>query len=139
MSRPELIAPPEVVCISFRSFFVTVYSHSLLSLTSLSFTVKRKQKNILESFFFSDHSSSTIDYVSTRIIYIQRKLTSRAVELLNLPPGRPAIILDIGCGSGLSGQVLEEMNHIQWIGLDISSAMLRMSTITLSLSVFHIS
>jgi 18S rRNA (guanine1575-N7)-methyltransferase len=31
--------------------------------------------------------------------------------------------LDIGCGSGLSGEILEENGHI-WVGLDISSSML---------------
>jgi len=32
-------------------------------------------------------------------------------------------VLDIGCGSGLSGEVLTDLGH-QWIGLDISNAML---------------
>lgn len=59
-------------------------------------------------------------------MYIQRKLTKRAVELLALPKGMPALILDIGCGSGLSGEILEKMSHVQWIGLDISRYMLRL-------------
>lgn len=42
---------------------------------------------------------------SSRIIQIQRELAERAVELLALPPDRPAFLLDIGCGSGLSGGV----------------------------------
>ena len=50
-------------------------------------------------------------------------MTSRAVELLNLPDNKPALLLDIGCGSGLSGQILEEHGYT-WIGIDISSAML---------------
>ena len=66
---------------------------------------------------------------STRIMYIQRKLTKRAIELLALPYGMPAVVLDIGCGSGLSGEVLEELPHIQWIGLDISSSMLRLPSL----------
>jgi len=32
----------------------------------------------------------------------------RAVELLLLPAEEPCLVLDIGCGSGLSGAVLEE-------------------------------
>lgn len=32
-------------------------------------------------------------------------------------------ILDIGCGSGLSGEVLSEFGHVFW-GLDISPSML---------------
>lgn len=48
----------------------------------------------------------------------------RALELLNLPPG-PAFLLDIGCGSGLSGEILEEEGHV-WVGMDIAPAMLGM-------------
>ena len=36
------------------------------------------------------------------------------------------MILDIGCGSGLSGSVLTEHNHI-WIGMDISKHMLNVA------------
>jgi 18S rRNA (guanine1575-N7)-methyltransferase len=57
------------------------------------------------------------------MIEIQTTLTERALELLCLPPDQPAFLLDLGCGSGLSGEVLTEANHT-WIGLDISSAML---------------
>ncbi|KAI8528743.1 hypothetical protein RHMOL_Rhmol12G0170900 [Rhododendron molle] len=61
---------------------------------------------------------------SSRIIEIQAKLSERAVELLALPDdGVPRLLLDIGCGSGLSGETLSENGH-QWIGLDISESML---------------
>eukprot|EP00252_Welwitschia_mirabilis_P026196 TRINITY_DN8481_c0_g2_i1.p1 TRINITY_DN8481_c0_g2~~TRINITY_DN8481_c0_g2_i1.p1 ORF type:complete len:290 (-),score=56.08 TRINITY_DN8481_c0_g2_i1:126-995(-) len=61
---------------------------------------------------------------SSRIIEIQAKLTERALELLNLPnDGMPKLLLDIGCGSGLSGETLSENGH-HWIGLDISQSML---------------
>eukprot|EP01025_Chloroclados_australasicus_P045170 TRINITY_DN4928_c1_g3_i1.p1 TRINITY_DN4928_c1_g3~~TRINITY_DN4928_c1_g3_i1.p1 ORF type:complete len:293 (+),score=51.60 TRINITY_DN4928_c1_g3_i1:609-1487(+) len=61
---------------------------------------------------------------NSRIMYVQNKLTSRALELLNLPDdGRPRMLLDLGCGSGLSGQVLTEQNH-HFVGIDISQAML---------------
>jgi 18S rRNA (guanine1575-N7)-methyltransferase len=43
--------------------------------------------------------------------------------MLSLPPDRPSFILDIGCGSGLSGQALEEQGHY-WVGCDISKSML---------------
>lgn len=49
-------------------------------------------------------------------------MSYRAVELLNLPD-KTCLILDIGCGSGLSGEVLEEEGHI-WVGMDISKSML---------------
>lgn len=54
---------------------------------------------------------------------IQEQMCERAIELLALPDDEPRLILDIGCGSGLSGSVLEEQGH-QWIGMDIASAML---------------
>ncbi|KAL5717847.1 18S rRNA (guanine(1575)-N(7))-methyltransferase [Ranunculus cassubicifolius] len=61
---------------------------------------------------------------SSRIVEIQAKLSERALELLALPDdGVPRLLLDIGCGSGLSGETLSESGH-QWIGLDISESML---------------
>lgn len=50
-------------------------------------------------------------------------MCERAIELLALPEDQPCLILDIGCGSGLSGTAIEEAGH-QWIGIDISPAML---------------
>lgn len=60
---------------------------------------------------------------SSRIINIQAEITQRAIQMLSLPEGRSSYVLDIGCGSGLSGQVLEESGHY-WVGCDISTAML---------------
>ena len=50
-------------------------------------------------------------------------MTERALELLNLPENDYSIILDVGCGSGISGAELSENNKI-WIGIDISRSML---------------
>jgi hypothetical protein len=50
-------------------------------------------------------------------------MTYRALELLNLPPGEPALLLDIGCGSGLSGEILDEEGYM-WVGVDIAPSML---------------
>ena len=33
------------------------------------------------------------------------------------------MVLDLGCGSGLSGEILEEYGHF-WFGIDISKSML---------------
>eukprot|EP00939_MAST-03C_sp_MAST-3C-sp1_P000995 g995.t1 len=60
---------------------------------------------------------------SSRMINIQRELTSRAIELLMLPPGEQHLILDVGCGSGISGEVVEE-SGCNLIGMDISPDML---------------
>ena len=48
-------------------------------------------------------------------------MTERCLELLNLPPA--SFILDIGCGSGLSGEILDDHGHV-WVGMDISASML---------------
>ncbi|KAL4449904.1 hypothetical protein ABPG74_015023 [Tetrahymena malaccensis] len=63
---------------------------------------------------------------STRIIEIQEQLTERCIELLNIPEDEEQLILDIGCGSGLSGAQLSEHNH-HWVGIDISRDMLNVA------------
>lgn len=35
-------------------------------------------------------------------------MSDRAIEMLNLKEDEPAYILDVGCGSGLSGECLDE-------------------------------
>ena len=54
-------------------------------------------------------------------------MTHRALELLDLCS--PSLILDIGCGSGLSGEILSSVNSLNggphvWVGMDISASML---------------
>uniref|UniRef100_A0A182J2T7 18S rRNA (guanine-N(7))-methyltransferase n=1 Tax=Anopheles atroparvus TaxID=41427 RepID=A0A182J2T7_ANOAO len=65
---------------------------------------------------------------NTRIMDIQVQMCERAIELLALDPDddAPQLILDVGCGSGLSGSVLEEQGHV-WIGVDISRPMLNVA------------
>ena len=60
---------------------------------------------------------------NTRIMQIQSEMSERALELLALPEDQSCLLLDIGCGSGLSGDCCEELGHT-WVGLDISQAML---------------
>ncbi|XP_050208105.1 18S rRNA (guanine-N(7))-methyltransferase RID2 [Mercurialis annua] len=76
---------------------------------------------------FYDESEARKYTSSSRIIEIQAKLSERALELLALPEdGVPRLLLDIGCGSGLSGETLTESGH-QWIGFDISESMLNVA------------
>lgn len=54
-------------------------------------------------------------------------MTRRALELLDLKS--PSFILDIGCGSGLSGEILSDVPEDEggphvWVGMDISPSML---------------
>ncbi|KAJ1673754.1 18S rRNA (guanine1575-N7)-methyltransferase [Spiromyces aspiralis] len=53
-------------------------------------------------------------------------MTLRAVELLCIPDGETHYLLDLGCGSGLSGEILDEDGHV-WVGLDIAPAMLNIA------------
>lgn len=39
---------------------------------------------------------------------------------------KPALLLDIGCGSGLSGEIITEHGH-EWVGMDISPSMLEVA------------
>ena len=54
---------------------------------------------------------------------MQEKCTERALELLALPSDSSALLLDLGCGSGLSGEAITENGHY-WVGMDISPSML---------------
>ena len=74
------------------------------------------------SLFYNAKEAKKYDS-SSRMIGVQREITERAIELLRLPADKPSFILDIGCGSGLSGQVLEETGHV-WVGCDVSRDML---------------
>lgn len=60
---------------------------------------------------------------SSRMIEIQTTMAERALEMLCLPDDVPSLILDVGCGTGLSGEVIEEAGHT-WVGVDISRDML---------------
>jgi len=63
---------------------------------------------------------------SSRVRTIQTQMTERAIELLAFPDEDSKFILDIGCGSGLSGEALSEAGH-HWVGFDISTAMLEIA------------
>lgn len=70
--------------------------------------------------FYNDSESKKYT-TSTRVQHIQAEMTFRALELLNAPKSQH--ILDIGCGSGLSGEILTEEGHT-WVGMDIAPSML---------------
>ncbi|XP_010451922.1 PREDICTED: probable 18S rRNA (guanine-N(7))-methyltransferase [Camelina sativa] len=76
---------------------------------------------------FYDETEARKYTSSSRIVDIQAKLSERALELLALPEdGVPRFLLDIGCGSGLSGETISEYGH-HWLGLDISASMLNVA------------
>ena len=75
--------------------------------------------------FYNEKEARKYDS-SSRMVGVQREITERAIELLRLDNSQPSLVLDIGCGSGLSGQVLEEKGHV-WVGCDVSRDMLNVA------------
>jgi len=73
---------------------------------------------------FYDENESRKYTGNSHMITIQSEMAERCLELLALPDDAgTCMLLDIGCGSGISGDVLAEHGH-NWIGMDISSNML---------------
>lgn len=72
---------------------------------------------------FYDKSEARKYMRNSRMIDVQTSMTGRALELLCLPEDEPCYLLDVGCGTGLSGDYLTDEGHC-WVGFDISSAML---------------
>lgn len=86
-----------------------------------------RPEDILPPDLFYDDNESRKYTTSSRIRNIQSDMTNRALELLELRS--PSLILDVGCGSGLSGEILsavppERGGPHTWIGMDISPSML---------------
>jgi SAM-dependent methyltransferase len=93
-----------------------------ISISFLPFNMSRPELTGHASQFYNEKEAKKYDS-SSRMIGIQREITERAIELLRLPTDKPSFLLDIGCGSGLSGEVLEEKGHV-WVGCDVSRDML---------------
>lgn len=88
--------------------------------------MSRPEDTLPPDLFYNDVESRKYT-TSSRIKNIQADMTNRALELLDLK--EPSFILDVGCGSGLSGEILSGVEEDEggphtWIGMDISSSML---------------
>lgn len=66
----------------------------------------------------------------TRIIKVQSEMSERCLDLIGITEitddEEPKFVLDLGCGSGLSGEIIDERGHMWW-GIDISSSMLKVA------------
>ena len=82
-----------------------------------------RPEHIAPAEMFYDSSESAKYGQNSRMIRVQTAMTERALELARVVPNSGQAILDIGCGSGISGEVLSDQGH-HWVGLDISPAML---------------
>ncbi|XP_047736211.1 probable 18S rRNA (guanine-N(7))-methyltransferase [Hyalella azteca] len=85
-------------------------------------TARRPEHQSPPDIFYNEEEAQKYTR-NTRIMDVQSQCSVRALELLALPPDQPSILLDLGCGSGLSGEAITEQGHF-WVGLDISQAML---------------
>ncbi|PYI09052.1 putative methyltransferase [Aspergillus sclerotiicarbonarius CBS 121057] len=86
-----------------------------------------RPEDVLPPDLFYDDNESRKYTTSSRIRNIQSDMTHRALDLLDLRS--PSLILDVGCGSGLSGEILSQVppehgGPHTWFGMDISPSML---------------
>lgn len=75
--------------------------------------------------YYGDENAAKY-HMSSRIQEIQKQMTRRAIELLALPAGEQCLLLDLGAGTGLAGEVLQQGGHT-WVGTDIAMPMLRIA------------
>ena len=103
--RPEHVSPPEIFYdeqeahkYTCNSRIISVQAHPEAPTSSLAAT------------------SATAGLGHFRSIALpQAALTERALELLALPDDQqPKLLLDLGCGSGLSGEALSDAGHV-WV------------------------
>lgn len=84
----------------------------------------KRPEHIAPPEIFYDYDEANKYSQNSRIMAIQETMTYRAIDLLEFrEQDGPQMILDLGCGSGLSSQCIEESGH-KWVGVDISDAMI---------------
>ena len=88
-------------------------------------STRRPEHKAPPDIFYNDDEAKKYTQ-NSRMIEIQNTMSERAIELLSLPDDVPCFVLDLGCGSGLSGECLEESGH-HWVGIDISKSMLEVA------------
>jgi hypothetical protein len=102
MSRPEHQAPPELYYDD--KYVFNIFGYRIASIlyrfdpfSSIHFFLR------FRSDLFFPYREATKYSRNTRVIDIQRIMAERCLELLNFGDESSHLILDIGCGSGLSG------------------------------------
>ena len=98
--RPEFAAPPEV-------FYNADEAQKYTANTRMAEIQVGAHHAHMAACSWSTHLAEDV--------CAQGALTERAIELLALPEdGMPRMLLDLGCGSGLSGELLSERGH-SWV------------------------
>ncbi|XP_041357553.1 probable 18S rRNA (guanine-N(7))-methyltransferase [Gigantopelta aegis] len=73
-------------------------------------------------------SKANVYIKASRAYTIQLELAQKAMDLLHLVCDvNPAIVLDLGCGSGISSKVIADRGHFP-IGVDINPSVLKLMT-----------
>ena len=78
---------------------------------------------VLPEIYYTEERAKQYDS-NSRIQKIQREMAQRALEILEITP--PALFLDLGCGTGISMQVLTE-EGFEVMGIDIAEPMLALA------------
>jgi 18S rRNA (guanine1575-N7)-methyltransferase len=86
---------------------------------------RRPELEVPAEIYYGDDNARKY-HISSRVQDIQRRMTERALELLCLPPEEKCLILDLGSGTGIAGEVLQAAGHT-WVGTDISRNMLQIA------------
>ncbi len=81
------------------------------------------EDSVLPEVYYTKERAQQYDQ-NSRIRQIQREMTLRVLEILEIKP--PALILDLGCGTGLSMMVVREAGF-EVRGIDIADPMLDMA------------
>ncbi|GAA93914.1 hypothetical protein E5Q_00560 [Mixia osmundae IAM 14324] len=125
MSRPEHIAPPEVFYGDTEASKYTDNSRiqsiqaemaiRCLELLALPQAARATLKNGREDDGKSDSEDDDDDDDDDAMSNNEAA-----------PQAEPSFLLDIGCGSGLSGEIITEHGH-QWVGIDIAASMLEVA------------
>lgn len=92
MSRPEKIAPPEMF-----------YNDACVVRRSFRAFCRVRLRSPPPSDRPPPRSEAGKYTQNTRMMAIQAAMAQRCIELLSFAEGEPKLVLDIGCGSGLSG------------------------------------
>ncbi len=125
--RPEHTAPPEIFYNEEEARKYTTNSRMIAIQVSVVIPLLMERKKLHLRHIISIKEAKSY---CGGCHWIQAQLTERALELLALPDdGRAKLLLDLGCGSGLSGAALTDQGHT-WVvrplapGLSAPSALL---------------
>ncbi len=116
MSRPEAIAPPEIF---YNDIEAKKYAENTRILEIQSKMTQRacELMNLPMRWVETESDDESDDEENDED---EMEEEEQREEVENFVP---QLILDIGCGSGISGQVLSDYGH-HWVGIDISANML---------------